>query len=791
MVVYQDTTPASAWLSCDCCCFRGSPLQLIARQLGLSEEAAVARLSAALGGDLDRQAEAWQRAILQRRLVDELLEKVRKGRAHNAVGLAHWPGSVPWKGVASSLVGWYDRRDVEAVTGPLGRSFDASIREVSVAPLYGPPGRVDGLWIWAESRGGSVELVRPVLGTRLPACLSSRAALDATPAGQTGFLFFHVRDALYLQLRQLADADPLLPLAGVPASAGDLDGILGRGRNLVLWTSGVIDERLIRQARLLNARVGRHRIEQETLSRYLSRSRVPVREWLGNLATAARDWRTALEVAVAGLPEVRVFAFLRGAGLAPSEIDEFARGLPGPLGDSVRRAAESSITRRPIVVGGRTVEESHEGWCNATGSLISNAVLRIEEIVRLPRRGVSYYRGRVLLDGSSHPFETPASEMDADTARWLDGFLAAHGEALVHDPAWGRRLANLARHFHKPAVVEACDSVGWDPSQRAFHFPRWSVYDGGKVVPAASRPPAALFYPLNPEPPSGLQLESAELPRAALAVCLALCVDTVLPALGGTSSGILVSGSADWLSLLGVPVASESKESNSKDNSGREDLLPAVVVSKDPLAALVAGVHGGRHVILAGAEDLVGRDNLSGYRLNEVAALLPGYLVDLTRRRLRLCRRQPTIGRLPTLLGDLADWTRRVGLDTKVVYSVMSSELRLDGIRASAVRCLADLIAGLLQAGDLSIVPERFYDPAEHRVVALSRGRLWFPSAAIDKSLAARGLPPIGHNRLVELLSSCPHAAGFVESVKNRRGVSVVESWWNTNIWSARDAVAS
>jgi hypothetical protein len=127
MVVYQDNTPASVWLVCDCCSFRGSSLRLASRLLNLVEEAVVARLASVLGNrlgqaDIDRQAEAWQKELLRRRAVDELLEKPVRSRAHQAAGVQYWPSGVPWQGLPSSLVGWYQRKDVEALLGPLGRS---------------------------------------------------------------------------------------------------------------------------------------------------------------------------------------------------------------------------------------------------------------------------------------------------------------------------------------------------------------------------------------------------------------------------------------------------------------------------------------------------------------------------------------------------------------------------------------------------------------------------------------------------------------------------------------------
>jgi hypothetical protein len=715
-----------------------------------------------------------------------MLEGASKSRAHSAAGLRNWPGGVPWQGAASAMLGWYDRKAVESVVGPLGRAFEAAIREVAVAPLEGPPGRVDALWVWASTRAGDSEVVRPVVGRCLPPCMATRSGLDSVVAGQPGFVFFHVRDVLYLQLKRLASCEPLFPLAGVPAASPDLAGVLGVGRDLVLWNSSGIDERVIRQARLLGARVGRACIDRETLARYLNRRFKPVEEWLAELAAGARDWRDALEASVAGMADVRVFAYLNAVGMSPSEVDEFARSMSGPVGDGVRRAAEGANKAKPVAVGGRLVEEGPDGWRTGAGALVSSATIRIDEIVRLPVRGDSYYRGVVKSSGVSHQFEAPSGEVDADPARWLDRFLGTRGDALVHDPSWGKRLSLLARHFHKPTVVDACDRVGWDEARRAFHFPRWSLFDGGVARDVLTRPPAGAHYPYDPEPPDGLQLASDDLPRGALAVALALCVDLAMPALGGKSSGVLVTGPCEWLVGLGVPAERDGSEWLARRSA--------------KIAALAEGAKGGRHVVSAGEDSA---DNLS-----VVSAIPPAYLTDLLKRRLKLrqfaapanpsrfARSRGAAGqRLSAVVEDVLVWADKVGIALKLIRDVMNSELRLDGSRADAVRCFADLVAELLAAGELSVVPERFQEldsrPGGPRVVLLGRGRLWLPTDSIDRLLADVGACPVGHERAAELLTSCAGASGFVESVGGRRGVSVVAGWWDQNIRPVRGAFAS
>jgi hypothetical protein len=101
------------------------------------------------------------------------------------------------------------------------------------------------------------------------------------------------------------------------------------------------------------------------------------------------------------------------------------------------------------------------------------------------------------------------------------------------------------------------------------------------------------------------------------------------------------------------------------------------------------------------------------------------------------------------------------------------------------------MLAHLLEAGALSVVPERFYDPAENRLVFLARGRFWLPTDTIDRVLVAGDRIAIGHERMAKLLLSCPDAAGVLETIKGRRGVSVVESWWTMNVWRLQQAHAS
>lgn len=778
MVVYQDNIPALAWLACDCCSFRGNQLHLAARVLNMAEEAVVVRLATLLGDRLgqyeaNRQSEAWQKELNKRNSLDDLLADPVRGRAHTAAGVQYWPSGVSWQAQAAALVGWYSRKAVEDIVGPIGRAFEASIKEVAVAPLYGPPGRVEALWIWAETRQGNREVIRPLLGQRLPACLLCRQGLDNAPPGKQTFLFGRVRDALYLQVRQLAAGEALLPLAGTDLAAADLSSVLRPGRDLVLWTSGVPDERLLRQARVLQARVARNRIEHENLSLYLSRKRLSAVEFLDGLASGARDWRSSLEAAVHGMPESRVLAFLSGVGLSPSEIDEFARDLPGELGDSLRRSAEVVVRARPVVLGGRSIEETEEGWINSTGARISSAVLRIEEVVRLGQRNLTYYRGKVRSSGVYHPFEVAAAELDDQPAVWLDRFLTSKGDVLIHDPGWGRRLATLARHFHKPVVVEACDQVGWDNLNRSFRFPRWTLFDGGTVAPCTTRAPAAVRYPYDPEAPSSQRLESRELPRPALAVLLGLALDLVLPALGGRTSGLQVGTRSEQLlsvlEQLGIP--------------GDSSLVQVC----DPVAALAAGAAGGKHVVVLPEE--TDSDNPAEMPLLELAGIVPAYLSDLASRRFRLRPRQ-SVGRLTALREDMTDWARRHGVVPRQVREIFEQVLRLDGSRTAALRCFAELLAHLLIEGELSVVPERFYDPAENRLVLLDRGRLWLPTDTIDRVLQAGDRIAIGHERMTKLLFSCQDTAGMLETVRGRRGVSVVESWWTKNVRRSSQAEA-
>jgi hypothetical protein len=259
-------------------------------------------------------------------------------------------------------------------------------------------------------------------------------------------------------------------------------------------------------------------------------------EWL-HAARRSVPWQVALERALISLPSNKGEEL---ALLAKVTTEEFSRILSVAPADVRDRYYRPTTEWRVIWDGKLEIVETDKGWFadGKTKELISEAVLRIEQVVHHPKQRTIYYSGYVLYCGHKISFYEPATTVQQDTGAWMQELVvkAGHGFPVVRQ-RYAPNLFEWAIRFHPPQSVKGYNHLGWDEDhgQGCFVFPGYLIKSGGKVV---DEPSTLLIAPDGHAPvcagkPDGLSHDDVRLlsennPTVVMLWGAAACVITSL-----------------------------------------------------------------------------------------------------------------------------------------------------------------------------------------------------------------------------------------------------------------------
>jgi hypothetical protein len=318
------------------------------------------------------------------------------------------------------------------------------------------------------------------------------------------------------------------------------------------------------------------------------------------------------------------------------------------------------------------------------GLLWSDAILRIDKIVRFPRNSKMLYEGRIVYKGHEIPFSVPAGEQDKvhrHTASWIRGILLDAGLGVLHYvPSKDQRLVDVALALHKPVIVAGRDRCGWDKAENAFVFDGFSISAKGHVetgvsVHGSNLPGRNLHLPRD-FTREQIEVLSDSSPLGSLVWCVTACVlaNLLAPLFSRNTTGIALLG--EGASLLGPMIAKavgcvESRYSaENETRHGWPIVLPAVkeqrlareltatdshncVVATSLYAAAVFGIEAGWNWVICD----YAFTSLDQY--GEVLPLIvPAFLVWLAQQEFRLPQ---SCSHAESILISLGEWVKSLG----------------------------------------------------------------------------------------------------------------------------------
>lgn len=804
LAVHVDTIADGFWVNCDRCVWAGDLIELASKCWGVDLPTAIARLRPTFP-QLPDSAEELARyvgGVVEHRQRVGGLWRQSKERFESAeiprsimpsldrLGVVRDDGSpTEWIRHASGLLGCATKDEIEKTFHPsvmTAKRNSSAYRvfrgphwdNLAVIPFEDMPGRICGfLFIGRQATDDDIVSRRVCWGHN-----HNRLAYDGVPAefGLAGRRWVEASDVN----QALAVNDPFLAYSlqsvqarnsGKPAPVvlwhDALDGQTRDSwrmlteRPIVFWTNKEIDPVLMSHAMLTDSKI--------STAPWLKDFSLPS-AWIKHVWTNGRSWPQVMSKLVRTLAPHDLQAFLTPLQHRFPDVEQrLADALPRDDRNLVRQAlAKLRPLVRMTVFDGKTILETPDGWsikrAGRPPELISDAQLRIDRIVRLSQKDLTYYQGVITFRSHQVEFKELASEVEADPADWMNRRLmdAGVGSCLQHK-SWSKHLVSIARRFAQPEFLKGVESAGWCEARRSFVLPGFEILRKGDSRPftgyvtglagdPAYRPPG----PLTVEERQRLLAEpGGPTTWATLGSLLAMLsapifsrqpLHTLLAGELSTPHGVLAAAGCPSLSAGALT----DKITAALEQPWPTTLRPACVTARreaarlhelrpaanflspaDALAATAAGASG-KHWVVWGQPD----DPLPSWSSELVPRLIVGYLANLRAHSHLFSDQNPTCW-LSWTFDRLSGWLS--GCNTGVSLSearqlVVSVELE-DRVK-SFVECLVHLIL----AGQLDVVSSSVQKaPGRLRDVVIGPDAVTVAQKGVLASLRRLGVSPI------------------------------------------------
>jgi hypothetical protein len=777
--ILQDQLSGGQWHSCEECGLCGDMLTLAQHCWQLDLAATVVRLRQSglvrlpgLQGAVqihqnclqdcqDRPARLWQEArqsfLTCNQDVPRIMQRLQLGRVREnrwESGMGHLVG-------AMSL----DRTEELLPTGrrrpTTQQRRQGAFNDVLVVPFQDLPGRYSSfLMLGRQGRLDKDLLVKtsPLL-SQTPVGRSEHGLLyhpqvfaEATRWQNTVLVMADPFQMLGLQARQFDRAFRGLPLVAWyphgdrrPQWSWQAFG----GFRRVLWSPGLpLDPVQLAQAisqEMAVSRLGPDVHDPRRLQEFLWYR--PADQTAELLIGSAQPWPVVVADYLRDADDSATENFLRGLQLEGLEINQVLARLPNRLASRCR----GTLRADPAVTRGHfdkwVVLEQDSAWWVADaqdrpGSIIMNAVLRLDSVTHLRRSGRTFYRGRLIHDGDELAFTAPLPAFDRNPNAFLRNLLLDRKNALLQLlPAWNRRLVTLAQVFQPVASAPGVDRAGWVAEDQQFVLPQFTVNLHGVVTATPDQfcedtcPAQSLSPPehLSPQDLDSLN-ELDDDARAVTCALVAAIAASILSRAAGRLPGLITVSSQydrareiaelcgcryrqlqqarDVTSLMedealhDWPLLVEAHARNSDwfrrwlYGAGEEPLHNALLTcgwlqaaSGYILQGWCAITSTEAYQLTAGARQLLPR-------------LIPAYLQDICARQLQLPDADSWFGAVAT---DLIDFVTRQGGDRAAWQGLWT--VAGDGSPRSRAEAFADLTGQLVRNGSYVVRPAEYADP--------------------------------------------------------------------------------
>lgn len=447
-----------------------------------------------------------------------------------------------------------------------------------IVPLYDLPGNLSEFIMYGQppelSKDVITNILRPLSAYGRNVKNYVCGLLMYSTMGRNPVILNDPITTLRLQDLHLQDNAQPAPIGSLYSSFGcSSDPDIWLRHNLVPVFWGAITPELLRHARTANARICTIGFNADgpivgTLDR-------PLLEWVTKVHKSAKPWEDVLEAYLLKLTPGGCEELLRAAGFSSSDITEYLKGGTAALREHLKDLELFNGKSVWALVGDAQYEERGGKWWKESGELLSDVVLRIDEVRMNKRTNGLRYTGRVCYQGEEHPYNVPAEEVDF---KWLGNFVLAKGLGpATIPPTEHPYAARTALAFHRPVVLHDGETVGWDRDLQSFVLPHQRIQAGGKVFPHSSVDTNVRYLPAR-NLATDFQLTPGEITHLDCHPALT----TIVAILTGVVSGVI--GPALNKATAGTIVAIESFPLATREllkNFGCAELSVARMWNKD------------------------------------------------------------------------------------------------------------------------------------------------------------------------------------------------------------------
>ena len=230
-------------------------------------------------------------------------------------------------------------------------------------------------------------------------------------------------------------------------------------------------------------------------------------KWLLTIQNKALPWMLALEESLNNLTDVELHDFAAQLNLSAPAQQEFIDTCNAQTRELFLRATETP-TAKKVFVNNREVFANNSGWWDdKTGAHISNARLKITDILYSEADDVIFYKGVILFNKEELPFCCDSKAIEKNPFMWMRQKLISEKKfVLTYAHTWVRHAIEVAFHFHKPTVHHSVGKFGWNTHETQFIFPKFVIDSAGNVLKKDAFVIDELAPAKNVKPPDLLEI---------------------------------------------------------------------------------------------------------------------------------------------------------------------------------------------------------------------------------------------------------------------------------------------
>jgi hypothetical protein len=836
--VYQDITSGGAWHYCSACKFAGDSIELAADVWNQDIPTTILKLNAygisfpadvldpsiidryVLGHVEYRKGMQALWALAQERLPKNDTPTIAK--LHDKYTSGHAASSITWARRGKQFLGGCHTTDVlRAFRQERVRNADRELgwhdlnsghnrifkgknwADLLIFPYYDLPGKIKGFTLIGRDGETKDILYRRISNhPQSPKLGADDSAYDpGLSMYETLFLYhpkykntsFILADpivALRLQLRHMRQSNKPLPICGSYSDSNLINRWIWSTmfpRNFVFWGRELTSE-LIQQARHANGKIAIGKTFDTLLTDPVKRSPT---EWLDRMASAAKPWQQVVEAELREVSLPVAESLLLRLRLTSQELRAFAADCAADVREKLEKVFETAICdTKSALVEGKSLTETKEGWCLENGTVICDAIVRIEKVVHQPVKNCAYYTGYIERKGKRIEFTDAAEYMENRTAKWLREKLIPAGLGRPRiSPMWKKHLLTVAQSFHEPENVVGVDSFGWNEQQQSFVFPHFVLRRNGEVVDepisrvvGENSPAIALRTPQALTTRQVAQLSSAEEYMSVFwATTACVATNIIAPAFNVPTTGLALFGpgaammgraSARALGCVDVELAQQTmgnimrklhkantahgwpfvlkKYATANNKTFRAWLADPedknCIVTVGWYQAQVLMLNGGWNVIECQRPETALRSVL-----NLGPLVLPAFLQYLCRQRLRI---QRDSGLVLGVLDELSLWFEGLGgSDLRSCGKLLHVGEVFSG-KTQLRKHFLNIVFQMMTENKLRLVMAGFNDDGRENQVVHHNEHIYIPQKAVLELVTKKGAPGLDVNLLEQEFNS-------------------------------------